>query len=55
MVFFNEVYIDYMMLYNFQTDKVCVPSSLECIYSHILQRYPFKFSVVLKKNETKFH
>lgn len=35
--FFFQPYAEYLMLYNFQTDKLCVPSSSEWVYSCIFQ------------------
>lgn len=52
--FFSQVYVEYLMLYNFQTDKACVLSSsnLEWVYSHFFNEDTIsKLSLFLKKND----
>lgn len=53
-LFFSQAHAEYLILYNFQTDKACVLSSsdLKWVYSHFFNKDTVsKLSLFLKKND----
>lgn len=50
----GHVYVEYLIIYNFQTDKTCVlfSSDLQWVYSHFFNEDTLsKLSLFLKKND----